>query len=783
MNQQNEAFDPYYIWLAIPPEDQPANHYRLLGLSDFEANDNVIDGAANRILSYLQQCTTGEHVAEAQALMNEISAVRLCLLNKEQKAAYDEELKETFPEAEIASDPEPPPPPLLPEIITEEPATTKTSRRNRQVTKEKKSKAETTSRPRKKANDLSLAIYLGGGLLFAVTLLVLFFMFRTSDETKEKDQPTDEQNVVENEKQEHSNEELSWKLPSHSGLPFPDSENRGNRNEAPAITPNHERLAGTDPDDWQGTKAGEVRTIESLGANVCWCPPGTFTMGSPKDETGRYDDEDQVEVTLTKGFWMGQTEVTQGVWEKVMSTTPWKGKHEVKEGSNFAASYISHDDAMSFCEKLTQRGHEEGWLPKDRKVSLPTEAQWEYACRAEMATTYHFGDDESLLGLYAWYRRNTWDKGEQYAHEVGTKKPNPWNLYDMHGNVWEWCLDWYASDLPGGINPMVTEKSSSRVRRGGSVYYNSEFCRSANRSYDSPGRRISHCGFRFVIVPVISKETSSATSPALAKHKPLTGTDSESFQGTKAGEVRTIESLGANVCWCPAGSFTMGSPKDEKGRDRDEDQVEVTLTKGFWLGQHEVTQGLWEEVMSTTPWKGKTYVKEGGTYAASYISHDDAMAFCEKLTKRGHQEGWLPKDRKISLPTEAQWEYACRAGTTAAYQFGNDAKKLGDYAWYRENAYDVDEKYAHEVGQKKPNPWNLYDMHGNVWEWCQDWYDSDLPGGVDPEVTKESRNRVSHGGSWEDYSWYCRSANRNYDSPVSRGISLGFRLAAVQSSR
>ena len=282
-----------------------------------------------------------------------------------------------------------------------------------------------------------------------------------------------------------------------------------------------------------------------------------------------------------------------------------------------------------------------------------------------------------------------------------------------------------------------------------------------------------------------SSASTTETAPESstpAENLPVSPFEHE-FIGQQAGEQKTLGSMKLKLCWCPPGRFTMGSPKSEKFRDDDEDQVRVTLTQGFWLGQHEVTQGLWEKVMSTTPWKGEDYVKEGANYAASYISHDDAVKFCETLTKRGHQEGWLPKSWKVTLPTEAQWEYACRADTTTAYHFGNDASQLGAYAWYDDNADDVGEDYAHEVGQKKPNAWNLYDMHGNVYEWCLDWYDEDLPGGVDPEVTKKSRYRVLRGGSWYFNSRYCRSAIRFNGTPEGRGGNLGFRLAAVQSSR
>ena len=134
------------------------------------------------------------------------------------------------------------------------------------------------------------------------------------------------------------------------------------------------------------------------------------------------------------------------------------------------------------------------------------------------------------------------------------------------------------------------------------------------------------------------------------------------------------------------------------------------------------------------------------------------------------------------LPTEAQWEYACRAGTTTKYSFGDDASKLGDYAWFVDNAKNTDEAYAREVGQKLPNAWNLHDMHGNLWEWCVDWYQSDLPGGRDPEVAEEgsSSARVDRGGSWRVSAEVCESAYRDFSSPDFRYFNLGFRVAAVQ---
>ena len=159
-------------------------------------------------------------------------------------------------------------------------------------------------------------------------------------------------------------------------------------------------------------------------------------------------------------------------------------------------------------------------------------------------------------------------------------------------------------------------------------------------------------------------------------------------------------------------------------------QVSVTISKGFYLGNNSVTQGEFKSVIGTSPWAGKVYVNEGDDYPATYVDWNEAAEFCRKLTARESQGSRLPQGYVYALPTEAQREYACRAGTTTAYSFGDEPSDLGEYAWW--GGLDGDgncttEKYAHDVGQKKPNPWGFYDMHGNVYEWCRDWYALELP--------------------------------------------------------
>ncbi|MGE3315380.1 MAG: formylglycine-generating enzyme family protein, partial [Planctomycetaceae bacterium] len=177
------------------------------------------------------------------------------------------------------------------------------------------------------------------------------------------------------------------------------------------------------------------------------------------------------------------------------------------------------------------------------------------------------------------------------------------------------------------------------------------------------------------------------------------------IEGTKTGEQRDDNQLQMKFVWIPPGKFLMGSPKDEAGRIFNEEPVAVTLSTGFWLGQHEVTQSEWFRLMKTRPWDGTNFeVAKGDDHPAIYVAWEEATQFCQSLIQQERNAGRLPKGWKYVLPTEAQWEYACRAGTTTRYSFGNDVSKLDEYAWYSGNTIDMNDKYIHQVGRKKPNP-------------------------------------------------------------------------------
>ncbi len=244
--------------------------------------------------------------------------------------------------------------------------------------------------------------------------------------------------------------------------------------------------------------------------------------------------------------------------------------------------------------------------------------------------------------------------------------------------------------------------------------------------------------------------------------------------GTKAGDLLTLEVKGVPVRfrWCPPGTFRMGSPEEEAGRYNDENPVTVILTQGYWIMETECWQKLWEVVMgSIKDWdRGRS-----DQHPAYYVSHEEAVEFAKKFEATLRQAGIAMNGWSISLPTEAQWEYAIRGGTTTAYCFGDNASQLGDYAWYTENSGGT----THPVGTKKPNDWGIRDGHGSLREWTNDMWADKLIKGQDPKGPTSGSTRVFRGGSWNDSARLCRSANRYRYSPGLRCFYLGCRLALV----
>jgi formylglycine-generating enzyme required for sulfatase activity len=489
-------------------------------------------------------------------------------------------------------------------------------------------------------------------------------------------------------------------------------------------------------------------TLEMVGL-----PAGQFLMGSPDSDPDAASWEKPQHQVQVNSFAIGKYPVTQAQYEAVMGTNPsWFKNNPQNPVEDVSCSW---DDAQAFCQKLSQI--------TGKTYRLPTEAEWEYACRAGTTTRYYFGDDANQLGDYAWYDGNS----QRTTHFVGQKKPNAWGLYDMNGNVWEWCEDyWHDSykNAPSDGSAWLTKNDDnyhiSHIIRGGSWGLDPGYCRSASRARSGGGFLAVSLGFRVVCVPNVTStqlpiaNVTSTPSPKVAP-TPLTNFTENLPNGI------TLEMVGL-----PAGQFLMGSPDSDRDAESYEKPQHQVKINSFAIGKYPVTQAQYQAVMGTNP----SHFSNNPQNPVERISWDDAQAFCQKLSQI--------TGKTYRLPTEAEWEYACRGGTTTRFYFGDDANQLEDYAWYDGNSGGK----THPVGQKKPNAWGLYDMSGNVWEWCEDNSHNNYIGAPKDGsawLTNDNDYHILRGGSWYDFPNYCRSA---YDFTYFRRdyyYYVGFRVVCV----
>ncbi len=237
----------------------------------------------------------------------------------------------------------------------------------------------------------------------------------------------------------------------------------------------------------------------TLMPGLVWIPPGAFELGSPTEEKDRELDEGPLtRIILPEGFWMAAREVTQAEYERLMGRNP----SQYTGDDQCPVERVNWQEALDYCRALNQRELAAGRLPDGYTFRLPTEAEWEYACRAGTTTRFSYGDDRGYFETpdYAWCSYNS----NSATHPVGTRKPNKWGLFDMHGNVWEWCLNDWTGAYPGGsmTNAVSAPQGSLRVARGGSWLYDPRFCRSSNRDSYGMLNRCSDVGFRVVLAPV-----------------------------------------------------------------------------------------------------------------------------------------------------------------------------------------------------------------------------------------------------------------------------------------
>ena len=544
----------------------------------------------------------------------------------------------------------------------------------------------------------------------------------------------------------------------------------------------------------------EIRHKQT-GMHFVFIPPGEFLMGSPDEEKGRRSDgrEGPVhKVRLTKPFYLGKYEVTQAEWRAAMGGNPSRFQHDRNP-----VEQVSWSDCQGFLKKLNEsvgsahfsESSEERAKARTTNLTfaLPTEAQWEYACRAGTQTRFYFGDDPDYEQLveYAWFGANSADK----THPVGEKKPNPWGLYDLSGNVWEWCQD-RSGAYPGSEvqDPSGSTESERRVIRGSSWYDAGSGCRSAYRYGNTPDYRLNgRLGCRVALnlsgaaqvgtddarqlLSMVQQAFEVPTATKDAYGNPIRqGSDEDTGLPLEIRHKQT----GMHFVFIPPGEFLMGSPDDERDREADREGPvhRVRLTKPFYLGKYEVTQGEWTTVMRSNPSNFP-----GDKNPVELVSWDDCQEFLKTLQSdlgRAQDEQSAIRNPqsevRCALPTEAQWEYACRAGTQTRFYFGKDPgdKELADYAWFNGNSGGK----THPVGAKKPNAWGLYDMSGNVWEWCEDWYGNYARELVsDPAGPERGSTWVHRGAGWYSAGTYCRSACRANGVPGHRAASVGCRAA------
>jgi formylglycine-generating enzyme required for sulfatase activity len=579
----------------------------------------------------------------------------------------------------------------------------------------------------------------------------------------------------------------------------------------------------------------------SIGMKLVLIPPGEFDMGSSKElldgELKAHSDDGwykahlpgegpQHRVRISKPYGLGATDVTQEEYQRVMGSNPSEfsatGKQKARiadqDTKRFPVEHVSWDDAVEFCRKLSELPEEKA---AKRRYGLPTEAQWEHACRAGNAGRWCFSAqpnpfpaavEEKLLGEYAWFG----DNAGGMTHPEGQKRANAWGLYDMYGNVWQWCQDWYDGGYYANSptdDPTGAPGGSDRVFRGGRWHDPARFCRSAIRDHDGPGIRNFFLGFRvsLVLTEYPGGESPAATATASLEHDvrveamPRANFESQirdlkseipppavaplDAEGAKAIQARwakhlkapvvTTNSIGMKLVLIPPGEFMMGSPAEEKDRGPDEGpQHRVTISRPFHMGAYPVTQAQYELVMGRNPSsfsaKGDRSANVAGhdtsRHPVDSVSSNDAISFCQRLSD-------LPAERAARrtyrLPTEAEWEYVCRAGTRTRWSFGDDGAKFGEYDWFNGNSNGA----THPVGQKKPNAWGLYDVYGNATQWCMDWWDANYyqqSPSIDPTGPESGSHRVLRGSSW--YGGPTDSASRHKDFAGAGNPCYGFRV-------
>ena len=588
----------------------------------------------------------------------------------------------------------------------------------------------------------------------------------------------------------------------------------------------------------------------SIGMVLTLVPAGRLPIkAAPFSDTSSENQSESKYVPIPQPFYLGTYEVTNEQYYAVMQSF----QHRYKPG-NRPATKISWTNAVEFCRRLSATEAEQ---KQGRVYRLPTESEWEYACRAGTSTPYSFSGGGVNLPAHAWYASNA----NGSSHAVGTRQANAWGLFDMHGNVWEWCADRFQFTTFLESNTSLPGTDKLRVRRGGGWLSMAAHCQSDFRRGLESDRTLSDVGFRVVMsrfdsspnvatinnlatstnttskpLPDIPPEprvapvqlasavtnspspaavpTTDAATPGIPTSRspaskipsagtplpepPLPKTPEPGATSPKTLHSRhyLINSIGMTMRRIEPGTWTPSAAELASAGKNNDATGKLRIDRPFYVGIHEVTQEQFQVIMGANPSRFR-----GPDRPVETVHWHDAQRFCEKLSVWGEEKS---AGRKYRLPTEAEWEYCCRAAESNVDEPRRSPAWIDLHLWCANNSGQTEinavqlfqntpQHYpdqilsngcqTHPVGQKRPNRWSLFDMQGNVWEWCAD-VDSNSPKTNTAVANSPSMasQQVIRGGSWYDVPNLCRPSSRTKLGADDQYDNVGFRVVCEQSS-
>jgi formylglycine-generating enzyme required for sulfatase activity len=902
----SEHFDPYFEWLAIPPEEQPPNHYRLLAVPLFLDNPRVIDHAAAQRMAHLRTLQTGTHSALSRRLLNEVAAARVCLLNPGKKAAYDAKLGATLTHpASSAADTEQRLSQDMAELVT---AANAVPRRT-----------EGTAVASASAKSRSLVILGAVGALGVLLVLLVWLMVRGSstpsearvaavkipaastengdltgdkaitqsadgkpavavspaapimeksgapplpsqpraqekapeavkpmaakampEPTHEKPSPRPATELLNAATREPKPEPPKPDVPSSSAMPAatpaaPPAQQPGEPNSAtaPARAAAQEKRAPV-PDESAlsdarraadalfkaeieraKTSADKIALARRLFAQAIE-QPGTADRYvlmltardlavTAKDADAAFQYVDQMAQAFEVDRLSVKTDILTG-WAKETRTPEARkwiveqmlrvGDEAIESGNLDAAQELGR---LVTAKSVGMRDREIAQKTKvyrQRCIEASKDIEELKAAHATLARDSNDAQANLVVGRHLCFTKGDWQKGlpmlalgsdaalKGLANQELTSPPSQpdaqvaladawWEIAQARGrsqmdSIRSHAGLWYRKARPGLPLGLVKNKVEQRLHE-------------------------------------VTKLRGQMPTPPLAI-APFDERRAKQHQERWAeylGEpVEMSNSIGMQFVLIPPGEFMMGSAPEEIAwateevtRTNDTRPLKlvaseaprhgVRISKPFYLGACEVTQAEYQRVMGNNPSdfsaNGREAAKMAGQdmsrHPVDRVTWDDAARFCQKLSVMPIERAarWVYR-----LPTEAEWEYACRAGSATKWSFGDDAAMLNEYAWFR--AKGSSGLVTHPVGSKRPNAWSLYDMYGNLREWCMDWHAKEFykqAPKVNPAGPSLGVDRVVRGGGWRDFAGSCRSAVREYSGPKEQSSLIGFRVARV----